>query len=100
VIETDPASEVATVGIEPATIDTTAGPWRHLELSARSGDLGNMPVNVAVEGDEGDTVVVGDLAERVTAAEGRLERLALGMPGGSVARRHGGPGYRLRLRLD
>ena len=92
VIEADAAPEVAAVGIESAAIDAPAGARRSLGLGARSGDLGDMPAGVAVERDERDPVGLGDPAERVTAAEGRLELLALRMPaGGAAALRGHGP---------
>jgi hypothetical protein len=93
VIEAGAAPEVTAVTIEAAAIDAPAGARRSLGLGARSGDLGDMPVGVAVEGDEREVVRLGDLAERRAAAEGRLELRSLGMPaGGAGARRgHGFP---------
>jgi hypothetical protein len=88
-IKAGAAPEVAAVGIEPAAIEAPAGAWRRLGLGARSGDLENMPVGMAVERDEQELVGLRDLPERVTPAEGDLEFRALRMPAGSAADRHG-----------
>ena len=84
-IEARSAPEVTAVGIELAAIDAPAGTRRDQGVGAHMGDLGNMPVGVAVKR---NPVGLGDPAERVPAAEGRLELSALGVPAGSTAARH------------
>ena len=87
-IQAGAAPEVTAIDIERAAVDAAAGAWRSLGLGARSGDLGDMPAGVAVERDERDPVGLGDPAERVTAAEGRLE-LATPADGAAAHRDHG-----------
>ena len=67
-----PAPEVTAFGIELAAVDAPAGPRRRLGLSARPGDLRDVPMGVAVERDKRDPVGLSDLTERIAAAEGRF----------------------------
>jgi len=83
-IQAGAAPEVTAIDVERAAVDAAAGAWRSLGLGARSGDLVDMPV----ERDERELVGLGDLAERVTAAEGRLE-LATPADGAAAHRDHG-----------
>jgi len=48
-IEAGAAPEFTAISIELAAVGAPTGAWRSLGFGARSGDLGNIPVGVAVE---------------------------------------------------
>jgi hypothetical protein len=101
-LKTASAPEITAVGVEPAAIDAVAGAWRDLGLGAHSGNLGDMPVDMPVERDEREVVGLGDLAERVTAAQRRLQHLTFGMPadGAAAHRDHGMIGLVMHVPRD
>ena len=84
-----PAPEVRAVGIGSTAVDAAAGPRRDLGLSPHAGDLGDVLVDMPVKRDEREVVRVGNLSERVTAAESRFKRLALGMTADGAGCSHG-----------